>query len=99
MRSIGVWGQPSHLARLADDRLLMTCGYRREPFGNRARLSEDHGRTWGEPITISDDGTNTDLGYPSSVQLDDGSLVTVWYEKLAERPNAVLRMAHWSIRD
>ncbi len=95
-RAIGVWGLPSHLLRLRDDRLLMTYGYRREPRGNLARLSDDHGRTWSEPIVLSDDGTG-DIGYPSTVQLDNGSLVTVWYETMKGSPNAVLRQARWSL--
>ncbi len=95
---IGVWGLPSHLLRLRDDRLLMSYGHRRSPLGNQARLSEDHGRTWSEPILVSADGSSSDLGYPSSVQLDDGSLVTVWYEVLQGSPQAVLRQARWSLR-
>ena len=31
-RSIGVWGLPSHLLRLQDDRLVMVYGYRRKPY-------------------------------------------------------------------
>jgi len=96
--SIGVWGLPSHLLRLKDGRLLMTYGYRRKPFGNQARLSDDHGRTWSEAITISADGDNIDLGYPSTVQLSDGSLLTVWYEKMPKTIRAVLRKAHWSLK-
>jgi hypothetical protein len=94
---IGVWGLPSHLLRLRDDRLLMTYGYRRAPFGNQARISEDHGRSWSEPITISDDGITQDLGYPSTVQLSDGSLLTVWYEVMSSSPYAVLRQARWTL--
>ncbi len=95
--AIGVWGLPSHLLRLRDDRLLMTYGYRRQPFGNQARISADHGRTWSEPIVISDDGPGGDLGYPSTVQLDDGSLVTIWYEVVKDIPKAVLRQAKWTL--
>lgn len=95
--SIGVWGLPSFLIRLKDDRLLMTYGYRREPFGNQARVSNDNGKTWSDPMTISDDGVSEDLGYPSTVQLDDESLVTIWYEKMKESPMAVLRQAHWRL--
>ncbi len=96
-RSIGVWGLPSHLLLLRDGRLVMTYGYRREPFGNRARVSEDHGNTWSAPMVLSADGAGGDLGYPSTVELDDGSLVTVWYERLAMSPHAVLRQATWRI--
>jgi sialidase-1 len=97
--SIGVWGLPSHLLRLHDDRLLMTYGHRRAPLGNQARLSSDEGETWSEPIMISTDGTSGDLGYPSTVQFGDGSLLTVWYERLASSPRAVLRQARWTLAD
>jgi len=97
-RAIGVWGLPSHLLRLQDDRLLMSYGYRRKPFGNLARVSNDHGQTWSEPITISDDGIGGDLGYPSTVQLEDGTLVTIWYERMKDSPRAVLRQARWTLK-
>jgi sialidase-1 len=95
--SIGVWGLPSHLMRLADDRLLMSYGHRRKPFGNQARVSSDGGRTWSKPITLSADGIGGDLGYPSTVQLAGESLVTVWYERLSGSPRAVLRQARWTL--
>lgn len=96
--SIGVWGMPSHLLRLKDDRLLMSYGHRRAPYGNQARVSADHGQTWSEPLRISEDGAGGDLGYPSTVQRNDGSLLTVWYEKTRENaPRAVLRSAHWKL--
>jgi sialidase-1 len=98
--SIGVWGTPSHLLRLKDGRLLMTYGYRRPPFGNQARVSEDHGRTWSQPMTISADGAGGDLGYPSTAQLADGTLLSVWYESGVKNcPLAVLRQAHWTLND
>jgi len=102
--TIGVWGLPSHLLRLKDGGLMMTYGYRQEPFGNQARVSDDHGHTWSEPLTISDDGVGGDLGYPSTVQLADGSLLSVWYEGglyqgLIESPHAVLRQSHWTLID
>ncbi|GIX03305.1 MAG: hypothetical protein KatS3mg113_0311 [Planctomycetaceae bacterium] len=95
---IGVWGLPSHLLRLKDGRLLMTYGYRRPPYGNQARVSDDEGRSWSEPIVLSDDGCGQDLGYPSTVELDDGTLITVWYELLAGTENAQLRQAYWRFR-
>jgi len=95
--SIGVWGLPSHLLRLKDGRLLMTYGHRRAPFGNQARVSEDHGQTWSEAIVVSGDGPGGDLGYPSTVQLADGSLLSVWYELMEGSRKAVLRQCHWSL--
>lgn len=94
---IGVWGLPSHLLRLRDGRLLMTYGHRRPPFGNQARLSEDAGKTWSEAMIISGDGAGGDLGYPSTVELADGTLLTVWYELMKGSERAVLRQARWRL--
>jgi len=96
-RSIGAWGLPSHLLPLRDGRLLMSYGYRRAPFGNQARISSDEGVTWSEPLVISADGHSGDLGYPSTAQCGDGTLVTVWYEKLKDKPEAQLRQARWRL--
>ena len=97
-RSIGVWGLPSHLQRLGDGRLLMSYGHRRKPLGNQARVSSDEGKTWSEAMVISGDGPSGDLGYPSTVEFADGSLLSVWYERLASSPYAVLRQADWTIK-
>ncbi|MBS1854664.1 MAG: exo-alpha-sialidase [Acidobacteria bacterium] len=96
--AIGVWGLPSHLLRLGDGRLLMTYGYRRAPFGNQARVSADHGATWSEPVTISADGASGDLGYPSTVELPGGGLLTAWYELPGGSAHAVLRLARWRLK-
>ena len=95
--SIGVWGLPSHLLRLSDGRLLMSYGHRRKPFGIQARLSQDSGESWSEPLSIASDGVGGDLGYPSTVELSGGRLLTVWYERMKQSPKAVLRQAEWSI--
>lgn len=95
--TIGVWGLPSALTRLRNGELLMTYGHRRAPFGNQARVSRDAGKSWSEPVTISGDGTSGDLGYPSTVELKDGTLLTVWYELLKGSSKAVLRQARWQL--
>ena len=91
------FGIPSQLLKLRDGRLLMTYGHRRPPFGNQARLSTDHGRTWGEPMIVSGDGAAGDLGYPSTVELADGTLLTVWYENMKDLGKAVLRQTKWKV--
>ena len=91
------FGYPSQLLKLRDGRLIMTYGHRRPPFGNQARVSSDHGRTWSEPMIVSGDGTAGDLGYPSTVELADGTLLTIWYERLEGNNKAVLRQARWRL--
>ncbi len=70
---------PPALIRLRDGRLCLTYGYRAAPFGIRARLSEDGGKSWGEVIHLRDDGGCSDLGYPRTIQRSDGTLVTTYY--------------------
>ncbi len=72
-------GNPPSLIRLTDGRLCLTYGYRAEPYGIRARLSADGGRTWGREIIVRGNGGGRDLGYPRSVQRTDGQIVTIYY--------------------
>ena len=81
-KDAGLWcggSSPPDMLVLADGRLLLTRGYRREPFGVRCHLSEDEGDTWAREIVLRDDGLDRDVGYPSTVQFDDGGLLTVYY--------------------
>ena len=91
------YGLPSHLLKLRDGRLVMSYGHRRAPYGNQARISADNGRTWSDEIILSGDGKGGDLGYPSTVELADGTLLTVWYESMKEPKLAVLRQAKWRL--
>lgn len=91
------YGLPCHLLKLRDGRLVTTYGHRRAPFGNQARISEDHGKSWSEPVILSGDGMGGDLGYPSTVELADGTLLSIWYERLKTSPRAVLRQARWKL--
>ena len=72
-------GNPPSMIRLHDGRLCLTYGYRAEPFGIRAQLSNDDGATWSDPIHLRDDGGGRDLGYTRTVQRPDGNIVTVYY--------------------
>lgn len=92
-------GYPPHLARLRDGTLLLTYGSRTPPLGIRAKLSRDHGRSWSDEFTLTTDAPNWDLGYPSTAQLPDGTLLTVWYEAPAHRHLAQLRQATWRLEN
>lgn len=72
-------GNPASMLKLDDGRICITYGVRAKPFGMRAKLSRDGGRTWGHEIVLRDDGGGRDLGYPRSVQRSDGNVVTVFY--------------------
>ncbi len=72
-------GNPPSMVRLRDGRLCVAYGYRSKPFGIRAKLSSDNGKTWSKPILLRDDGRTWDIGYTRMVQRPDGKLVTIYY--------------------
>jgi hypothetical protein len=74
-------GCPPHLLLHSSGALVGTYGRRLEPFGERAMISRDGGGTWEYDYILRDDGLDSDLGYPSSVELDDGSILTAYYQK------------------
>jgi hypothetical protein len=87
-----LWGFPPHLALLSDGRVLCTYGYRRPPYGQRACLSND-GVNWSlqDEVVLRDDAPNGDLGYPASVELERGIVLTVYYQPNVP-PGTIQRM-------
>jgi len=73
---------PADLISLKNGDVLLTYGVRNAPFGVAAVLSHDGGKTWDKEhkISLADDTGNIDSGYPSSVQLRDGRIVTMYYQ-------------------
>jgi hypothetical protein len=57
----------------------LTFGYRGEPYGIRATVSENQGRTWTDPVVLRADAAAWDVGYTRSVQRRDGQIVTLYY--------------------
>ena len=75
----GICGTPPHLLLLRDGNLLLSYGRREIPRGSRARISTDGGKTFGEEYILSE-SDSYDIGYPSTVELNDGTLFTVHYQ-------------------
>jgi hypothetical protein len=88
-------GNPPSLLRLRDGRLCLSYGYRKSPFGIRARLSKDRGKTWTSAIVLRDDGGSRDLGYVRSVARPDGQIVIVYYYHDRSRPERYLAATIW----
>jgi len=99
------WSQPVRLLKpqqwpfaacqLRSGRLLLTYGNRTGPFGVGAVVSDDGGKTWDydHRVLLAWDAENTDCGYPSTVQLADGTIVTMYYSVgTHERPDEELAL-------
>ncbi len=83
---------PADLTRLADGRILLTYGVRNPGlWGVAVRFGDATGRNWSAPMVLVDFETSSDHpglaeprrdgGYPSTVALADGTLVTAYYTR------------------
>ena len=90
---------PGHLLELADGRILLTFGMR-DIYAIGFRISSDEGRTWQPTTVLKDLSGNPDCGYPATVQLDDGMLVTAYYASANdEHPRYRMGVVRWRIED
>ncbi|MCC6699167.1 MAG: exo-alpha-sialidase [Candidatus Hydrogenedentes bacterium] len=88
-------GNPASMIKLKDGRLCITYGYRAAPFSMRARISSDEGKTWGDEIILRDDGAGRDIGYPRTVQREDGKIVTIYYFQDRQQPERYIAATIW----
>lgn len=74
---------PGQITDLNDGRLLLTYGNRKVgQKGVAAKISSDKGKTWQEELILIDDlDFGQDCGYPTSVQLDNGTVMTLYYSR------------------
>lgn len=85
-------GAPAHLLLHSSGVLISTYGVRIPPFGVRAMFSCDEGETWDIDNDVWISGVNGDLGYPASCELDDGSILTVFYcHETADAPATIMQ--------
>ena len=81
--------------RLQDGRLLLSYGNRTDPKGVDVRLSDDQGQTWSPPLRVAE--FQGDGGYPSSVQLPDGQVLTAFYaQRTTDHPRYHMGVALWN---
>ena len=77
----GFKGHPLHALHLSDDSVLLTYGYRHEPYGIRARILDPECRNYAtaEEFILRDDGGSRDLGYPWAVLISKYLALIVYY--------------------
>lgn len=94
-----IWGWPPHLILLASGDLMVTYGLRKPPYGERACLSHDSGQTWDidNEIVIRDDAPNGDLGYPASIELEPGEILSIYYQVENEGEKTCLMATRWGL--
>ena len=87
-------GAPSFLFRHSSGAIIALYGYRELPYGIKAMFSFDEGKSWDVGHTVYEspitDDIGWDIGYPSCIELDDGSLLTVFYSHTGPNTPAVI---------
>lgn len=90
-------GSPAHLLKLKNGLLISVYGYREFPYGIKAMISDDNGKNWKTGFTLYENKITDDLGYPATVELDDGTLLTVFYAHPSDDAPAVIMQIKWKI--
>lgn len=67
-----------------------------EPFGIYARVIEND-RTFGEEEMLIDKANDSDIGYPATVELEDGSFVTVFYKREISEKYTSIVSVNWNL--
>jgi sialidase-1 len=90
-QDMGFQGHPLHALRLTDNRVLLTYGYRHEPYGIRARILNRECTDFdtAPEFMIRVDGGSSDIGYPWAVQLNDSRVLVVYYFNVANGPRHI----------
>lgn len=90
-------GSPPHLMLHSSGALVSVYGYRTQPYGQRAMVSWDEGATWERDIVLRDDGPSGDLGYPASVELNNGHILTVYYQRPDADAPSCIYSTEWTL--
>lgn len=91
-------GAPAHLLQHSSGVLISAYGYREYPYEIKVMFSTDGGKTWDTDHVLYENTVTDDLGYPATVELDDGSLLTVFYAHPDEKSPAVIMQQKWKIK-
>lgn len=91
-------GAPPHLLRHSSGALICSYANRTLPHaGPRAAISYDGGESWTGHIVLREDAVGEDIGYPSSVELSDGRILTVFY--FTDTPHQDKTALHYAVWD
>jgi hypothetical protein len=92
-------GAPAHIIEHSSGAVISVYGYRTKPYGIRMMVSYDNGDTWQKDIVLVDNELSSDLGYPASVELSDGSILTIYYAKDPVTNASVIKQLIWKIEE
>ncbi len=92
-------GAPSFLMEHSSGVLVGVYGYRENPYGIRVMFSKDGGVTWDTDYVLYETEISADIGYPSIIELEDNSILTVFYAKDKKTNQTVIMQNRWSFTE
>ena len=94
-------GSPPHLMLHSSGAVICSYSRRGGPTNSseRACVSYDGGETWTEDYVIHPNVPFCDHGYPATVELKDGSLLTVYYQAWDNDNFCSILQTKWSLGD
>ena len=93
-------GAPAHIMQHSSGVLISAYGTRvNKPFCINIMFSKDNGKTWDTDHAIYKNNFCDDMGYPATVELKDGSLLTVFYSTAYEGGPAVIMQQKWRLEN
>jgi len=93
---LNIAGSPPHLLKHSSGAIICAFGRREQPFGERALVSRDNGETWEDEYILHETAP-CDLGYPASVELPDGEILTVYYQAVEGDGFTSLQYTKWNL--
>lgn len=89
-------GSPAHLIYHSSGVLVSVYGHRKAPYGVKAMFSYDEGNTWDIDNIVLGEEVSPDLGYPASVELTNGDILTVLYSRECAGGASVIKQVVWN---
>lgn len=94
---LDVWGCPPHILQHSSGVIILAYSKRLDVMGEYVIISKDGGQTWSQEHLISPEAPDWDHGYPSSVELENGDILTVYYMKCPGDSYNSLHCVRWCI--
>ena len=90
-------GAPPHLLEHSSGALILAYSRRKAPMGEYVRVSYDNGVTWSKDTCISPPPPDWDHGYPTSVELSNGDILTTYYQKCDGDDYNSIHSVRWNL--
>lgn len=90
-------GAPAHIIEHSSGVIICAYSYRERPYGIKVMFSYDNGKSWSVGEYIYSNEISYDMGYPSTIELNDGSLATIFYATEDTGVGAKIMQQKWKM--